>query len=85
MPNYDFRCAGCGHEFTVMVSIGDKDKVACPGCGDKNVVQLFTGCMVNTGGAGDNGYGCDRDCNCACGCDMPATGGCGLNGGCGMQ
>ncbi len=77
MPNYDFRCAGCGHRFTVQVSMSDKDKVTCPDCGGKKVEQLFTGCMVSTGGAGSSGcdFGCDMP-----GCDMPGAGG-GFGGG----
>ncbi|AGL02071.1 FmdB family zinc ribbon protein [Desulfoscipio gibsoniae] len=66
MPTYDFRCAQCGHKFTVLVSISDKDKVTCPNCAGKKVEQLFTGCAVRTGGGG--------------GCDMPTTGG-GFGGG----
>ncbi|KAF1086590.1 Zinc ribbon domain protein [Sporotomaculum syntrophicum] len=73
MPNYDFRCAECGHKFEVQVSMNDRDKVTCPDCGGKKVEQLFTGCMVNTGSSDSAGCGFD--------CGMP---GAGFGGGCGM-
>ncbi|SFR02914.1 FmdB family zinc ribbon protein [Desulfoscipio geothermicus] len=60
MPTYDFRCADCGHKFTVLVSISEKDKVTCPACSSKEVQQLITGCAVRTGGGA---------------CDLPAPGG----------
>lgn len=50
MPTYDFRCADCGHRFTKMVSISEKDKVTCPACQGQKVEQLFTGCQVRTSG-----------------------------------
>lgn len=42
MPTFDFECNKCGHRFSELVSIRDKDKVRCPECGE-NVRQLFTG------------------------------------------
>jgi len=77
MPRYDYRCVECGHEFTVTVSISDKDKVACPDCGDKNIAQLFTGCMMNTGAA----PGCGSECEYNQ--DWPFGQGCGCGPGCG--
>lgn len=68
MPNYDFRCAECGHRFTKMVSISEKDKVACPACRGKKVEQLFTGCQVRTSSSRGGT------------CDLPAPGG-GFSGG----
>jgi len=70
MPNYDFRCADCGQKFTVQVSMNDKDKVTCPGCGGKKMEQLFTGCMVSTGGSSNA-----PDLGCGYGCGMPGGGG----------
>ena len=80
MPNYDFRCVGCGHKFTVQVNMNDRDKVDCPSCGDKKTEQLFTGFMVNTGGSKDSA-GCDFGCDMpsgGCGFGMPGGGCCGL-------
>ncbi len=68
MPNYDFRCAECGHKFAVQVSMNDRDKVSCPDCGGKKVEQLFTGCMMNTGSSSDSA-------GCGFGCGLPGAGG----------
>jgi len=36
MPNYDFTCSACGHEFEKNVPLDDRDKsVECPSCGKK--------------------------------------------------
>ncbi|MFZ5626813.1 MAG: FmdB family zinc ribbon protein [Bacillota bacterium] len=40
MPNYDFQCLECGHKFTKLVPLQEKDKVRCPECGG-HVKQLF--------------------------------------------
>jgi putative FmdB family regulatory protein len=35
MPNYDYHCKECGHEFTEMVCIDDRDRPTldeCPSC-----------------------------------------------------
>lgn len=48
MPNYDFRCENCGHIFSKMAAIAEKDSVTCPKCGGK-VKQLFTGFAVMKG------------------------------------
>lgn len=35
MPNYDYHCKECGHQFTEMVPIADRDKPTfdeCPSC-----------------------------------------------------
>ncbi|MCG8400932.1 MAG: zinc ribbon domain-containing protein [Firmicutes bacterium] len=52
MPTYDFRCSDCGHKFTIMASISDRDKTTCPACRSAKVEQLFTGCQVRTSGGG---------------------------------
>ena len=50
MPIYDFRCLRCGHKFTVLVPMDEKDRVDCPQCRSKEVSQLFTGCSIGKGG-----------------------------------
>ena len=50
MPTYDYQCMKCGHRFTVLTSISEKDQVVCPQCRSRDVSQLFTGCGVKTGG-----------------------------------
>jgi putative FmdB family regulatory protein len=49
MPIYDFRCSKCGHKFTVLTGMSERDRVVCPQCGAKEVEQLITGCSVRTG------------------------------------
>ncbi len=56
MPLFDFRCHACGHEFTELVSLKDKEHVKCPKCGEGPVHQLYRpfsirGCS-NLGNAG---------------------------------
>lgn len=59
MPIYDFRCENCGHRFTVLVGIRDRDKVRCPRCQSGHVRQLVTGCgvWVRDNGCGGSGTG----------------------------
>lgn len=52
MPIYDYKCAKCGHRFSQMASIDERKNVSCPQCQSKKVVQLITGCSINTGGCG---------------------------------
>ncbi|MBE3589133.1 MAG: zinc ribbon domain-containing protein [Thermoanaerobacteraceae bacterium] len=55
MPIYDFRCEDCGHKFTLLMGISERDKVTCPRCGSKKVSQLITGCAVQVKGGGCGG------------------------------
>ena len=41
MPNYDYRCLSCGHEFEVFQSMSEKPVDKCPKCGRK--VQRLIG------------------------------------------
>lgn len=54
MPIYDFRCKKCGHKFTVITGMSERDKVTCPECKTREVEQLITGCSVRSG----SGSGC---------------------------
>ncbi len=42
MPIFDFKCRECGHQFDLMISNAEKDKVKCPQCGAFNPSQLFS-------------------------------------------
>jgi putative FmdB family regulatory protein len=42
MPNYDYRCLSCGHEYELFQSISEKPAAKCPECG-KKVQRLFGG------------------------------------------
>ena len=54
MPEYDYHCEDCGHEFSVNLSIGDhtqKDKeraIHCPKCDSQNVKHLIQSVNVMT-------------------------------------
>ena len=40
MPNYDFNCQSCGHEFEQIVPSDKRDDpIECPSCGKKKVVR----------------------------------------------
>ena len=45
MPNYDYRCPDCGHEYTKFQKITDESRPACSECGSP-------GERVISGGAG---------------------------------
>ena len=73
MPLYEYRCAGCGHEFEALVRVGEADREGCPTCGEGPVRRLFSvvaavrpgGEPVPRGGDGAAaGGGC---CGGACG------------------
>ena len=44
MPTYDYRCENCAKTFSVTLSMSERDKgnIACPGCKEDKVVQLFS-------------------------------------------
>jgi putative FmdB family regulatory protein len=50
MPQYDYRCAKCKKEFTVFLSLSEKEKKkpVCTHCGSKKVRQQFTGFFAKT-------------------------------------
>ena len=43
MPNYEFFCHACKKMFSKILTITqhDKEKIACPHCGSKNVEQRW--------------------------------------------
>src|ERR1043165_251678 len=45
MPTYDYRCAGCGHEFELFQSMTEPVKRKCPKCGKPKLERL-----IGTGG-----------------------------------
>jgi putative FmdB family regulatory protein len=44
MPTYEYRCEGCGNEFSKVMSMGEhgQKEVRCPSCGGANVFQKFS-------------------------------------------
>lgn len=47
MPTYDLKCSDCGKQFTIMVSIKEKETLHCPKCGSGALKQEFK--SVNVG------------------------------------
>ena len=53
MPNYDYLCDACGHEFELFQSISDPVKRKCPECTKPKLRRLFgTGAAVVFKGSG---------------------------------
>jgi putative FmdB family regulatory protein len=72
VPLYEYRCAGCGHEFEALVRVGEADGAGCPSCGEGPARRLFSVVAavrpgtepVRRGGDGASAGGC---CGGACG------------------
>lgn len=43
MPVYGFQCRKCGDKFSVLLSISEKGKAACPRCQAKDLNEDFSG------------------------------------------
>lgn len=50
MPEYDFQCQDCQHEFTLSETYDEhnRHREKCPKCGSKHVEQLITSIHVQT-------------------------------------
>jgi putative FmdB family regulatory protein len=42
VPLYEYRCAGCGHEFEALVGVREADQADCPACGSAPARRLFS-------------------------------------------
>ncbi len=42
MPTYDYRCPGCGAEFSAFVTMSRRNEVPCPECDRAEVEQRVT-------------------------------------------
>jgi len=42
MPLYEFTCKKCSENFTVRVSISEKDSVKCPQCSSSELQQKYS-------------------------------------------
>ncbi|ACV63071.1 regulatory protein, FmdB family [Desulfofarcimen acetoxidans DSM 771] len=54
MPIYEFICEKCGHKFTVLVALSEKDRVVCTECKSPEIKQLMSGFAVKTGNCSIN-------------------------------
>lgn len=50
MPLYEYRCAGCGHEFEVLV-LKTPQAIACPSCAGESVERLLSMFAVSSEGS----------------------------------
>lgn len=50
MPTYEYLCGQCGHEFTIVISLGEYEagKVNCPKCNSPEVKQQMTAFISKT-------------------------------------
>jgi len=54
MPIYEYQCAGCANQFSLMQSIHTKPgETACPNCGTTRVERLISRFAAKTYGSGD--------------------------------
>ncbi|MBC7338667.1 MAG: zinc ribbon domain-containing protein [Firmicutes bacterium] len=55
MPDYEFTCKKCGHQFTVNVPWQRKGEVTCPSCGSSELREKFSLWGWSRGGTSDAG------------------------------
>ncbi|OPX20629.1 MAG: hypothetical protein BZ151_02970 [Desulfobacca sp. 4484_104] len=50
MPTYEFQCQKCGAEFTLIMSMSEREsgKAKCPQCGSEDVKQVLSPFMAKT-------------------------------------
>ena len=56
-PTYDYECSDCGHRFTEIHRISEREDTQCPDCGHEDIIILIaaspiTGCTT----PGPGGY-----------------------------
>ena len=45
MPNYEFKCQNCQHQFSKMTSYKKKSEVTCPNCSSGNLQEVYQNCQ----------------------------------------
>jgi putative FmdB family regulatory protein len=70
MPLYEYRCDGCGHQFTLLQAVKVRPgETICPKCGAQDNRRLFSAFATKGNQAGDlpspNRGGCETG---GCGC-----------------
>ena len=54
MPNYDFHCTDCGHEYEEIVPLAERDEPReCPSCGKKKVKRGVSAVKLSYSGFQD--------------------------------
>ncbi len=64
MAVIDFKCMDCEEKFFEIVRISERDKIKCPKCGSKNIIQVFEGKC----GSSKGGSSCSGSCGGCSGC-----------------
>lgn len=69
MPIYEYHCAGCSNQFSLMQSVHTKPgETACPQCGTTHVERLISRFAAKTYGSGDadpsGGTSCSHGGSC---------------------
>lgn len=79
MPVFEYKCAGCGEKYEVLVKSAEKEgEVSCPRCNSKDNRKLFSAFSAKVSASPGNYDSCgDGSCN-------PQAGGC-ASGMCGMN
>lgn len=54
MPNYDYHCNACNHEFTVDRSMSDTTAVNCETCNAGDTRRIWTAVSIGSGSAKGN-------------------------------
>lgn len=66
MPIYEFRCAGCKHEFEALCRVGSNGKgIACPKCSGKRLNRLMSTFAARSGGRASAGVAGGAASGCA--------------------
>lgn len=50
MPMYDYKCADCGKESLVVLTLKEHERgdAVCPACGSKNLKQVYSPFIAHT-------------------------------------
>ena len=69
MPIYEYHCAGCAKQFSLMQSVHIKPgETACPHCGTTRVERLISKFAAKTYGTGDANPSGGTSCGHGGGC-----------------
>jgi putative FmdB family regulatory protein len=56
MPFYEYRCASCGHQFTLLRPMSEATTAAnCPACGATETERLISACAIGSASGGPGG------------------------------
>lgn len=76
MPNYDYRCLSCGHEYERFQSMSEKPETKCPKCGKKVQRLIGGGSGVSFKGTGFYETDYKKSSGSSGSCESKPSGGC---------